>query len=92
MRARTPSRPLALLLLGLAPILVVGARSAAPRPHQSAGVEDALERAQLEQELILAERTAVMIGELERALRSMASTTGRRTVPASASRAAGGAR
>ena len=33
------------------------------------GVEDALTRARLEQELVLAERTAVLIGQLEEALR-----------------------
>ncbi|MEW6072099.1 MAG: hypothetical protein AB1726_05805 [Planctomycetota bacterium] len=76
MNARPLSRVPLLLLAGLFASAAGAAagRLASPAPQREAA--DELLRAQLEQELILAESTATMYGELESALRTMREAAG----------------
>jgi len=60
-RFRTPVRPLALAALAAC----FGLAAAALPPRAERDLDDELVRTQLDQELVLAERTAVMLGELE---------------------------
>ena len=75
MRGRTPRLALPLLLLGAA---TTAAAAGLAGPAARSDAEEALRRAQLEQELIMAEGTAAMYGDLEEALAGMRREEGTR--------------